>query len=240
MEPMTMLALGTAAAGALSGLRGAKLSNKQFQQTQDLAKYQFNAQMNQSVQRRVKDAEAAGIHPLFALGASVGASPTASTNGPTGDAGVASRGLLALADQLGTVGMNRAAARRDEAEAQLLDSERKRIEQTLNTQGRDGVKTFPYGPANPKLAFGPAEYVAPQIPKAKAPGVTAGITPATTDYQFPDGRTIRTYSSELEADEIKQIDILYQRAIHKTSDGFEWLARQLKGKPFIKITKVKK
>ncbi len=42
------------------------------------AKRQFDSQMDYSIQRRVADARAAGIHPLFALGASVGASPTLS------------------------------------------------------------------------------------------------------------------------------------------------------------------
>lgn len=40
------------------------------------AKKQFNEQMDNSVTRRVEDAKKAGVHPLFALGASVGASPT--------------------------------------------------------------------------------------------------------------------------------------------------------------------
>lgn len=50
------------------------------------AKKQFNEQMDNSVSRRVEDAKQAGVHPLFALGASVGASPTiqATQNSQTG------------------------------------------------------------------------------------------------------------------------------------------------------------
>lgn len=39
------------------------------------AQDQFDAQMDQTIQRRVADAKQAGIHPLYALGASPGASP---------------------------------------------------------------------------------------------------------------------------------------------------------------------
>lgn len=40
------------------------------------AKKQFRQNMDESIQRRVADAKKAGIHPLFALGGSLGASPT--------------------------------------------------------------------------------------------------------------------------------------------------------------------
>ena len=57
--------------------RNIRLTREQMAQAQA----QFDAQMDESIQRRVKDAELAGIHPLFAMGASSGASPTISAGG---------------------------------------------------------------------------------------------------------------------------------------------------------------
>ena len=55
------IAGGAAVLGSLTGSKGRKAATDQF-----------NAQMDTSIQRRVVDAKKAGIHPLFALGGSVG------------------------------------------------------------------------------------------------------------------------------------------------------------------------
>lgn len=66
--------------GALSG----KSSRKAAKQQNAMAQAQFDSQMDESIQRRVADAKKAGIHPLYALGASSGASPTISGQAETG------------------------------------------------------------------------------------------------------------------------------------------------------------
>ena len=58
------------------GLIQAGENRRQRAKDRALAREQFDAQMDESIQRRIADAEKAGIHPLFAMGASVGAAPT--------------------------------------------------------------------------------------------------------------------------------------------------------------------
>lgn len=59
-----------------TALLGGFLGDKSAKDQARLAKDQFNQQMDHSIRRRVEDAKRAGIHPLYALGASVGSSPT--------------------------------------------------------------------------------------------------------------------------------------------------------------------
>ncbi|AXL15452.1 DNA pilot protein [Microviridae sp.] len=238
----TLLDLGT----SLVGLNQAKKSNKQqqanFNQSMKQAQGQFDAQMDQSVQRRVADAKEAGVHPLFALGASVGSSPTlsagASAQAPTGS-GIGDA-IAGLADKLGQVELNKsstarnqAAARRDDAESLYLNSQRARLQNDLASRGRDGagVKTFPYGtePANSPVQFGPdspsgkATYYAPEIPQhGKNAGIVAGTRPGTLTARMPDGRTVNLYDPDLGLDEISQVNYAWQRAIHHTTDAAMW------------------
>lgn len=69
--------------GLISDNNAAKAQKK----NNKLAMLQFNQQMDESINRRVQDAKRAGIHPLYAIGANAGASPTISVGGgPTGSA----------------------------------------------------------------------------------------------------------------------------------------------------------
>ncbi len=162
-----------------------------------LSKTQFNAQMDESIQRRVADARAAGVHPLFALGASVGASPT--TVSGRGGSGALSRGL----DRAGHLRANRgvndaqeksllASAARDEAQAQVLLSREAREVQELQMRGRDGlgVQTTPLGTVDVR----PAEQITTD-PKNK--GIQAGINPGMQKITMPDGTTLHVASKAL-------------------------------------------
>jgi hypothetical protein len=188
---------------------------------------QFDAQMDTSIQRRVADAKKAGIHPLFAMGASVGASPTLSGGQPPTGSGLTDA-IASLAEGLGAIGLNRAnakaataQARRDEAEAAYIDSQRARLGQELVSRGRDGasVKTYPMPDPTTGAVYGPAEYVAPQIPFSKPgrPGVVAGTRPGTVDVRLPDGSTVNLLDQELGLDEISQVDYIMQRMRHKAT-----------------------
>lgn len=161
--PLDLLALGSAATGLgslASGFLGAKSSKKSLKE----ARRQFNAQMDESIQRRVADAKAAGVHPLFALGASVGASPTtiagqSNTGSMVGESiAEAGRAVSNYAQGKGLQRVQQAQIRsaeanatRDEAEAQLALARAKKLEQDLGSQGRDalsapeaeGLVTFP-------------------------------------------------------------------------------------------------
>lgn len=93
MDPVTA----AAGIGALGSLAGGFIGSSSAKKARKQAQAQFNAQMDQSIQRRVIDAKKAGVHPLFALGASVGASPTISAGA---DNSMAS-GVEAAAQQTG-------------------------------------------------------------------------------------------------------------------------------------------
>lgn len=224
---LELLELGLNFMGGLMGNSSAKKDRALMRQQMQQAQRQFDAQMDQSVQRRVKDAKAAGVHPLFALGASVGASPTISANDPGSTGNPMGSALQAMASTLNSLETNKAQAARDNAEAALLDSERKRLEQNLSngSQGLDGpalsvvekgVKTFPL-PSDAGY-HGPATYYSPEVPFSKSPGIRAGTVPGTVDVQMPDGRKVNLLSQDLGLDEVSQADFVLQRARHKVAD----------------------
>lgn len=234
-------------------LLGAAQAQRERRRDRELAKDQFREQMDHSVRRRVEDAKRAGIHPLFALGASVGGSPTTTVGGPSGSSlGDAVAGLgrnlgrrrmekSALAQSAAEIRRAEAGAARDEAEAALINSERKRLEQNLVSRGHDGATTVDPVLSNDPVVYGPASHEPPRVMMTKPgkPGVEAGNRPGTIDVMTPDGRKVNIPSPELGLDEVAQVDYIYQRAIHKLSDAFmadkergdrwkAWLAREWK------------
>lgn len=98
---MSLIGAAAVSAGSslLGGLMNKKSASKSVAQQNQMAQAQFDAQMDQTIQRRVADAKQAGIHPLYALGASSGASPTisgqAETGSHMGDAIASAGGALA-------------------------------------------------------------------------------------------------------------------------------------------------
>lgn len=157
------------AAGSLLHLAGSVIGNqasrKAQQAAQAEARRQFDEQMKKSVQYRVADAKAAGIHPLFALGASVGASPTSAvgTAPPTGSAaGDALQGLGAALIQAQTRQAN-AAAGKDEVEAQLVDSTVKRLNQQALVGPPQEIEPAEKNPKN----YGGGLVYRPEVPLAK-------------------------------------------------------------------------
>lgn len=192
-----------------------------------LAKDQFRSQMDESVQRRVADAQKAGIHPLFALGASVGSSPTT----VAGSSGIAAAGD-ALGNAVSRAGQKKpdpriqqqqdqltqaqihalnAQAGRDAADAAVLDSQRARIEQEMHSQGRDGVKgvTEPYafGKQRGSITYGPPKTFTPEVPTQSRTGVRSGISPMYEQFVDRDGSVVEFFSTELQADELRQAQI---------------------------------
>lgn len=195
----------------LGGLFGQKKADKRFEAQSREARRQFDIQMNQSIQRRVADARAAGIHPLFALGGGVGASPTAHVGeGIGGDP--MQRAVTEMAQALGVISQNKSQARLNEAEAAYLDAQTARLKGDAASTGRD-VTTYPYGakPGDSGIVLGDAEYVRPQVPVSKSAGVRAGREPGIVEIQMPDGQVIKGYRQELGLDEIGQVTFAGQR-----------------------------
>ena len=127
---MLDLAGGLFAAG--SARRESRANRRQAQQ-------QFDQQMDASVQRRVADAKKAGIHPLFALGASVGASPTLSVGGPSGAADIVARSAAGAGRKIldAQIAALEAETSKSNAEAYLAASQAKRTETEMASTGRD-------------------------------------------------------------------------------------------------------
>lgn len=225
--------------GNLLGIAGGFMDRKESRKNRRMAQHQFDQQMDHTVQRRVKDAVAAGVHPLFALGASSGASPTISTGGSSGGSAMG-RALGGVADRIAQKKLTDAeirradaGARRDEAEAQYLDSERSRKSQDFMSRGHDGASVVTYPMPNPNeedIAYGPAEFFNPQVPVSSSKGVRAGVLPKYIEYMRPDGRKMRMLNPDLNMDEIVQFDFLRNELNLHITDQLEGLANWVKAK----------
>lgn len=196
------------------------------------AQGQFDSQMDESVKRRVKDAQEAGIHPLFALGASVGASPTISAGQlPQSPSGSAMGDALGrIADRLGMTAERRASAKRDEAEAALMDAERRRLSLDMASRGRDALGTPDGSPDSPKLMSGEYDVYKPEVPTQVKPGIRSGPVPELLHVTRPDGRKVTTYNPELGLDEIGQVRYVAEITKMWTTDRIEDIANFIKAK----------
>ncbi|AXL14867.1 DNA pilot protein [Microviridae sp.] len=212
-------------------------AQKNFKSLQAQAQGQFDAQMDTSVQRRVADAKKAGVHPLFALGSTVGSSPTlsAGASAPTGSG--LGDAISGMADRMGLKDLNRAqtennlaSARRDDAEAAYLNSQRAKLQSDLASRGHDGARTYPYGeqPAGAGTQFGPATYYSPEIPQSKSLGVVAGTRPGEIEVQFKDGSKMHLYDPDLGLDEIGQVRYVFERMLHYDRKASSWTRGKIK------------
>ena len=226
------------------GLIGQSQQNKQSslnraltREQMQMQRHQFNEQMDASIQRRVSDAQKAGVHPLFALGASAGASPTVSIGGqqqPTGSAlGDALRGIGGRIAQA-ELNSRSAAAKRDEAEAAYHNARTKLLEQDFASRGRDGVQssvqTFPYpgGPQTDHIRWGPADYVRPERKQMVRPGVEGGVLAEKVRVQFEDGHEMLMPSEDV-AEEIREWEYMIKRGLHHLSHKPPISVRNSKG-----------
>lgn len=228
----------------MSGLMGRSSQKRQQREQMMQAQRQFDAQMNESVQRRVKDAKAAGVHPLFALGASVGASPTISAQGES--RGDPMQGALSsMASVLNGLETNKAQAARDHAQAALFDAEKKRIEQDLGHRGSDSEALTVFGnpkrtdalgnvinqPDGAQLNPDGSMTVPPEVPAQSSPGVRAGAIPQVIPVTIGPGETVNVPSEEAWGDELtspKTIAMIYHHI--KRSPKQAWLYAKRKGR----------
>lgn len=189
-----------------------------WQQEMKQAQHQFDQQMDMSVTRRVRDAVNAGVHPLFALGASVGASPTIASGGAPYKSGNSP-----MANALAQMGqsvmqLNTSQAKLDESQAAYYDSMAALNAQKLAGEGRDtlgtsgsNVITHPY---NPEVYAGQVEVLPAQVISGKKGNVgqEAGDGPMKRTRTESDGQVVELYSSDSQMDEVNQGYVLAQRA----------------------------
>ena len=228
---MSIAAIGAAlsglgsAAGGLSGLFGGKSGgtdwNKFNQEVQNQDRYWMqNANLQRefaqnSIQWRVADAKAAGIHPLFAMGANMGgASPTAYI--PGGDSAPVDRGDMGASLSNMGQGIGRAVAAMQSKEEREVDA--MKVIQIENGNLQNELLKMQIASAQARLArdqigppmpgvnskFGIYEPKAAEVVTSdpNAPAQTAGpASPPNTWYRFPDGRQVSLPSKDLNIDE---------------------------------------
>lgn len=194
---------------------------KEFNKTFNESTRQFNEVTRKSIQNRVQDAEKAGIHPLFALGASAGGSPTMSVGASATGGARTSAAAGRIANRLAAAQIRKteAEAKKSEAEAALANSNQRRIEQRTESTGKDAI---PQNPVNQSLEDqGLVEMIAPQVYKRSRPGVQAGVNPLVKEFEDEAGRTIKMFSDSAQADEINQAWLVKQLAQNALTDLFE-------------------
>lgn len=230
-----LLGLGLEFAGGRMAANEQKRADKRnmwmWQQEMKQAQHQFDQQMDQSVRRRVEDAVRAGVHPLFALGASVGASPTVSSGGAPYSSG--NTGMSSALQNMGRMiaNVNTAQAKRDEAEAAYLDSQRALNEQRLNSEGRDAFGTGKTR-ALPDNTIDRGDYLEykPEVPAQSKPGLRAGPIPERLQLTTRDGRKIEVLNPDAGLDEIGQAEYVRQKGVMWTADRIEDIMGFLKSR----------
>lgn len=214
----TLAAVADFAIGKAQDYDDRRAAGRRWQAEYDEAKRQFNINTNEAIQRRVKDAQEAGIHPLFALGGSVGTSPTSAIGGTQQPQSRSQASLSGIAD----AALKASATERNQAEAALLDAERARMQ-----NAKPGLaRTFPYpnDEVVPETDWQPVQglpkYVPPEIPfeSPTEPGVQAGTHSLLIRLRAPDGTFYYTINPELGWDELLQPGTLYA--------GYQWLKKQ--------------
>lgn len=223
-------------AGALLSFFGGAaqhLSNKQMtREGRRQAQAQFDQQMDHSVRRRVEDAERAGVHPLFALGASVGASPTLSAGGESGGNSLAN-GLAEAGRILGTTEATKAQARRDEAQASYFDAlaanaRNQRVNQTGQDKPALTVFGDPIRQEEPALAK--PVYEQPILPTTK-PGdrsTETGVRSPYVEFRRRDGSKGTAFGAEVPgAEELNAFWIPIQNWWHTSKQARERIRRAL-------------
>lgn len=183
---------GLAGAGLslLGGMFGQKKADKSRALDRQMAQAQFDAQMDETIQRRIKDAQAAGIHPLFALGANAGASPTLSAGGDSSQAGAPMANALGKAGQL----LANASIAKTHAEAQLAAAQAARVRQDMDSQGRDAVAKIPDNPLGISL----------RTPEQG--GDSQGRIPSRVRSVDPMGNEFTLPNPDLGLDEVGQVE----------------------------------
>lgn len=208
------------AGNLISGRSNRRAHNRQLAQAQG----QFDAQMDESIQRRVKDAQKAGIHPLFAMGASVGNSPTiGAPSNPTGS-GVGDA-ISQLGQSLGITAKNKSEARLDEAQAAYYDALTAKAQSDSAAEGRDQLGAQGVDPemvpANRPGAAAPLSEVVPSLVNPSVPGrpgVRAGTIPESIEFTTEDGTRLTIPNPDLGLDEISQVEYVRKKfALHLTN-----------------------
>lgn len=201
----------------LGDLVSAGVSLFEGDKQRSLSKKQFKMQMDESIQRRVADAKKAGIHPLFGLGASVGASPTTHYGGgdisAAGDAlGSAVDKAMSASDKKGIqakneqvldsqIRRNDAAAKADEAQAGWYDAQAAKARQGAAATGRDqgvsdiegqGLVTYPLRPQEPTAQAIPLPQVTQKGKRQVSGERQLAAEPTDNLYKLPFGWVLRT------------------------------------------------
>ena len=238
--------------GVFGDILGAGASLYEGSKNRSQSKKLMREQMTTAVQRRVEDAKKAGVHPLFALGASVGGTGVSVPSSGIGEAGRQIGNAIdsykqgrdqkrwqERQDQVASAEINarNAAAGRDAAEAALLDSQRARLEQDSRYRGHDGTTIAhgvdyavgppaPQDPTKERIYYGPAKPENPRVPTQKAVGVQSGLSPLRQDFVDDDGTIVR-FIAEGVGDEYRDWQIAAHEARRHGKNAVKYMRRWL-------------
>lgn len=221
MDPFIGGSLISAGGSLLGGLLGKSSADKRAKQTAALAR-----EMAQyGIRWKVKDAKKAGIHPLYALGASSNISPTL----PAGDTLGASVAEAAASVGRGMVGKKQSELidqQIQESKSRQMLNEAQSVALAGQDTARQGARTF--GDANLDVAMGVqtwpppdskqeiVEVVPTQVPTTK-PGdrsTKAGNQPFFVEYTRKDGTIGRALNPDLGMDEVGQVYVAAAEGKH--------------------------
>lgn len=240
-----------AVGGLIQNRRAQNKQSRRYVKDRQEAIRQFNEQMNESVQRRVKDAQKAGIHPLFAMGGSSGASPTANISAQAPQGGYTETGsglgnaLGAIVDLItATTKEKKTDSTVNEMDAQLKAAQLARMQNWASSQGRDkigaenasdGTPTFPKS-GTPGLVETLTSQVTSHNPNA--PAEEAGLKTPYVRYKRSDGSTGLAYGADVPgAEELNMVWIPLQNWWHTSKEARRQLRDKLGiTKPPMKLT----
>lgn len=173
-----------AAGSLIGGLMGKKSAEKQAAQNIKLQK-QF---AQQGIQWKVKDAEAAGVHPLYALGAQTHSFSPVTVGDPLGGA-IADMGQnLGRAFDSGRTSNERISHRMSGLAIQRAELENQKLATEIALLQQPGTPPPPHteNAVIPGQGNG-VKSIPHEVTATAVPGITAGAPADTTLYQTPKG-----------------------------------------------------
>lgn len=232
---MSWLGLAGAGISALGSLLGGRSAQREARKTRRMQQAQFDAAMDETIQRRVADARMAGIHPLAALGSSPGAGPTITGAGLGAEGDAISRAGAAVGSavaqrRLSAAQLDEVNSRTDLNEATAAYYRSEAARRATTSPGTSGGQLDQ--PTAEPVSEVPA-YQTPIKPTRDKEGYETGRGPAVRKERLPDGRYVKQFTGQ--ADEVNQAWLLGQLAKYGWTDAVIGLEKWIKRKTGVDV-----
>lgn len=181
-DPMSLIGAGI---GAVANLFGGKLSGDRNEEARNLEAQRQREFAQSGIQWKVKDAEAAGIHPLYALGANTVSYAPQSVGETNLGTGIASAG--------------------QDISRAMQATQTKEGRETAYTKTIQDMSVQKMGLENEMLAAQIAKLKGPALPPPFPGPIQTGAKPdETRHYQLSEGTSIHTNRNETKQDELSK------------------------------------